>query len=68
MKVNVTDCWAGGNKWKWALVWEQGGRYMRECLYHEEGQGWDRSQARVAKDIITDATGYARSSIRFDVK
>ena len=67
MRVNVEDCWCGGNKWKWRLEFTVYGATVRECIYHEEGESWNRSTARLAKDIISENYGVSVSSIRFSV-
>jgi hypothetical protein len=67
MRVNVTDCWCGADKFKWRLEFNVDGRPVREAIYHDASEPWDRKAAANAKDVISSVYGVTRSSIRFDV-
>jgi hypothetical protein len=68
MRVHVTDCWCGADKFKWRLEFKAGDRTVRECIYHDPGENWGRKPAALARDIISENWGVKRSSIRFDLQ
>lgn len=62
MKVQVSPCWSGGEKYHFRLEWTKNGKYYRENI---RGEYWDRETAKAALDMLQNDYGYNRRNIRF---
>jgi len=64
MKVTLSLCWGGGEKYCYRLEWrdKSTGKIFREYV---SGDTWKRAQATEAKDLLQSVYGIARETIRF---
>ena len=62
MRVNVSHCWAGGERFYFRLEFMWHGRLCRESV---GGTTWNRKVASIALNILENAYGRERRSVRF---